>query len=589
MNIFEKVSNYLLERKLTRLEAYLKMINTRYEYNPFKTYLPASLQPDNLASERLSENFVWYCANIKGIRDYYKNHASDVGDKSYFWATVPEENRKVHSGLPLLISRKMATIIYGNGIEISVNVYKDGKEESNVIDETKSKYAKDLLLTVINDEKVNLQEKLENSEKSASWSGHIAFKLSHDVDLSPFPIVEIADKRTFEVVKNRGITTAIIFKTYHTKKVGNVKKEYILHEIYSTASSDYITNIKNSDGQEVEAKVEKGTAIIRYELYFRKADGKLEQVELTTIDETANLPNEIVYFGFKGMLALDMKNLKPDGEFVDSPYGVSDYQGAYSTYDALDEIVSEIVSEIRDNKTLRYIPNEFIESDGYGDFKKLNKYITNFVVTHDSNINNPAHDPKLDKTEFEDKTSAHYDKYKVLIGQACSLSGLSVISLGIPGLESIDSSDKSTRERTKATQETRKEKIRLRKPVVQNLLVKIMQLTSWIQSNFPESIPDGIPTIEIDYGNCDINVDFNDYVVDSITEKVNTWSTAKSTGIASTEMVVRKIHGDTMTENQIIDEVNRIRYEQGLLFNTPDLLQLNGNEDIRKKLDEDEV
>jgi hypothetical protein len=587
MNIFEKFNNYRQEKRLARLEVDLKMINQRYEFNPYKFSMPSSLIETDQSSKRLVESFVWYSANIKAIREYYKGNSADVGDKAYFWASVPNDNRKVHSGLPLLISRRMAVILFGNGFNTSLKVYKDDQEQANVVDDVKSKRAQDLLTTVITDERVNLMEKIKKGAKSESWSGHVAFKLSHDISISPYPILEVADKRSFEVIKNRGITTAIVFKTYYNKKEFGSSKEYVLHEIYTVTPTNYVSNAKSKDGQDITVNVEPGTSMIRNELYWRKSDGKLEQVDLTTLKETESLEPTIIYYGLKGMLALEKPNLDGDGEFADSIYGVSDYQGAYSTYDALDEIISEIVAEIRDNKTLRYYPDVFLQRDKDGNFIELDKYITNFVVTHDSNVNKEGHKAAVETTQIADKTADHYEKYKVLIAQACSLSGLSVISLGIPGMESISSSNQSTRERTKTTTETRKDKIKLWTPFIQNLLVKMMQLTSWIQQQFPESILDGIPLVDIDYGNCDVKVNFNDYIVDSTTEKINTWSTAKTAGVASTEMAVRKIHGDDMTESDIIDEVNRIKFEQGMAFDTPDSLLLTGEEDLKNDKVED--
>lgn len=578
MNIFEKVSNYFLERRLSKLENYLQLINKRYEFNPLKTHLPTSLLEQDLASKRLAENLTWFSASVKALREFYRTNVAglNLDDGTYFWTKAPNKNRKVHSGIPNLISRKMATILFGRGFNIDINIYKEGQEENNVVDEKLSKKAKELMDEVLL--KLAFNEKLKKAAISESWSGHIAFKLSHDIDLSPFPILEIADKRTFEVVKNRGITTAIIFKTYYKKD----KKDFILHEIYTTAPREYVTKV---DG--VDVAVDKGTSMIIYKLYLKKANGDLEEVELSALPETAELPKEIIYYGLKGMLAFDKPNLIATGELADSIYGASDYQGAYSTFDSLDEIVSEIVAELREHKTIRYIPDVFLPIDSHGNVLKYDDFVTNYVITQER-FNEQDYEPKINITQITDKTNQHYEKYKVFVAQACNICGLSPLSLGITGLESINSSDKSTRERAKTTIETRNDKLEIWKPFLTEVLVRIMEMTSWIQTKFPETIDDGIPKIDIDYSNCDVLVTFPDYVDDSTKERIEAWGPAKQYGVVSTEMAVRKIHGDDLSEADIIDEVNRIRYEQGMLFNTPDLLTLDGEEDIQDKVGGDD-
>lgn len=557
------------------MENYLNLINKRYEFNPLKTHLPASLLEQDLASKRLAENLTWFSASVKAIREFYRTNVAglNLDDSTYFWSKAPNDNRKVHSGIPNLISRKMATILFGGGFNIDINIYKEGQEENNVVDEKLSKKAKELMDEVLL--KIVFNEKLKKSAISESWSGHIAVKLSHDIDLSPFPIVEIADKRTFEVVKKRGITAAIIFKTYYKKG----SKDYILHEIYTTTPKDYQTKVNG-----IDVAVDKGTSMILYKLYLKKANGDLEEVELSALPETAELQSEIIYYGLKGMLAFDKPNLIATGELFDSIYGASDYQGAYSTFDSLDEIVSEIVGELREHKTIRYVPDVFLPVDTSGNILKYDDFVTNYVITQDR-FNEQEYEPKINITQITDKTNQHYEKYKVFVAQACNICGLSPLSLGITGLESINSSDKSTRERAKTTIETRKDKLEIWKPFMEELLVRIMEMTSWIQTKFPETIDDGIPKIDIDYSNCDVLVTFPDYVDDSTKERIEAWGPAKQYGVVSTEMAVRKIHGDDLSEADIIDEVNRIRYEQGMLFNTPDLLTLDGEEDIQDKVD----
>ena len=60
------------------------------------------------------------------------------------------------------------------------------------------------------------------------------------------------------------------------------------------------------------------------------------------------------------MLAFEKANLKPSHEFSESPYGASDYEGDIDSFDALDEIYTEIINEARNNKTIRMTPDTMI-------------------------------------------------------------------------------------------------------------------------------------------------------------------------------------------------------------------------------------
>src|SRR5690606_28757098 len=108
-----------------------------------------------------------------------------------------------------------------------------------------------------------------------------------------------------------------------------------------------------------------------YELYKLNNDRE-EKVDLSEVPEVEqirytsdgeqrlNENDEFVYTGLKGMLAFEKPNKTPSHEFMSSIYGASDYEGALDSFDALDEAYSGLIAELRDNKTIRYIPENML-------------------------------------------------------------------------------------------------------------------------------------------------------------------------------------------------------------------------------------
>ena len=88
-----------------------------------------------------------------------------------------------------------------------------------------------------------------------------------------------------------------------------------------------------------------------------------------------------------------------------------------------------------------------------------------------------------------------------------------------------------------------------------------------------------LDNFDLSFDNCDIQIDFGNYIVEDETNIINRWSSAKTAGIASLETCVRELHPD-WTEEQIMDEVNLIKYEQGMDLDNPNNLpELTGVED----------
>jgi hypothetical protein len=573
-----KIKDWFSKRRQQRLMRDLEAIKGIIEFDPIHALGIEDTETSINFTKRIEEYRIWFGGNAKNIREMYANSKSGLGDSlNYFWAKAPKTKRMLHTGIPGLISRKMATILFGGGVTFKASVYalnEDGTPDPNAkIDEAKTKQAQDIIDNLII--QTNLIDKMSEAAQNESWSAGCFYKLSHDVSLSDYPILEITTVRNAEVVEERGIVQAIVFKTWIEKK----NTRYRLNEIYTT----------NEDGD----------AVVTHKLYKIKSNNEIEEVDLEEIEEGVEVletynnadKTAFVYKGLKGILAFYKPNMKPSHEFPNTPYGASDYEGAIDSFDALDESYSQLISEIRDNQTLRYIPEDLIPREVSDDGEILEYLLDDSFVTNYVKIRGDADqdaDNKIDIQYIEDKTESLLAKYRTALTTAINHAGLSPLALGITGLEAVNTSAESQQERNKTTLETRKLKIALWKPHLVKLMTKIIELNSWMQKN-TTARQKAFAKIDLDFDNTDISVEFGEYIVEPVGTKINQWGSAKMQKVASTKEAVKNIHPD-WSDEQIIEEVNAIKFEEGVTLDNPlrltDLNEFLDKEEEKKKTED---
>jgi hypothetical protein len=549
MNIYERFIQWRDSRRLRRLEADLNTLNNKKAiYNPnYAAQLIVGYNPEIEFTRRIAEYYTWFVGNGRRLNLFYKTSPELSENLSYFWREAPPSYRKVHSGLPSLIARKMGIVLFGGGLDTTIEVL----DENGKVNEDLSAAIKEELTKL--QQQTDIEIKLSEAATTESWGGHVFFKLSCDTELTKCPILEIVDVRNALAIKERGITTAIEFYNYYEKG----QSKYVHKEIYSTD--------------------ENGWATISNELWCKSATGE-KQEPLTLLPQTANLPEVVIFEGLNGMLAFEKANKLPNAEFYESGYGESDFAGAVSAFDALDETLSEIFKEIRDNKTIRYIPQTMLMNIENAEGESLMRYdsfITNYQKINDQLTEQTKHEINI--TQIADKTAQHLEKWKVALTVAVNKAGLSPLALGVTGLEAVNAGMESQRERNKATLETRSLKIKLWQPVIERLYKQLLAFNAWL---IKTGGGEGETSMPDDINNVRLTVKFGDYIADSISERITTWGSAKTQRVASTEEAIREIHPD-WSETQVENEVNIIRYENGIEADTPESLPgLTGIEEV---------
>ncbi len=576
MSIFEKYKAWRKAKWLNKLEDGINMLANRINFDPRYALkgINTSVSTEDF-TRRISEYQIWFMGNSRLIRRMYLSSIQKE-TLNYFWYKAPSDARMLHCGIPGLCSKKMSTILFASGFQVKIQVFdKDGKK-----DEEKSKIAQTMVDTL--EKEANISDCFKTGSQNESWGGHLFAKWSHDINLKKFPIFETADIKHGRVTKERGITIADTFCYWYDQGT----EHYRLDEIYTT---DPV-----------------GDAMIRYELYKMKADGEEEKVALDTIPEgeavmystdddgnktqILNDEGEFVFEGVKGMLAFDKPNMTPSHEFPDSPYGASDYEGNTDSYDALDEAYSRLIAELRENMTKRYIPKCMVPSYYNEDTGKMepllpDDFVNNYVMVEGDHDQNAKNEIKIQS--IPDKTEDNLKKYRTALTTAINNTGLSPVALGITGLESVNAAADSQIERNKATLETRSQKLRIWKPFAENVIRMGLQLYNWMVREGLVT-PDSENWLDLTNEKIDVDVEFGDYIIERISEKILTWGGAKTAHVASTHEAVGQIHPD-WDKDQVDEEVNLIRFEDGMGLDNPNNLPgLNGYVDP-KKLEEERL
>lgn len=531
------LKEYLTDKRLTRLEGDLRMLNNKLQFNPLK--LSAKIEEESITqfSDKIAEYKVWSSGNAVKLKEFYDRYG-DYDSLHYFWRNAPTSSLKKHTGIPSLISQKMGYILFGNGIDIEVLAYDEAGAKSDDV----TAYIREEVLTLYS--KLEMEQKLQDGATIESWGGEVFYKLSVDNTLSDYPILEVADVTRGRVYKDRGIIREIRFPTYHKVKDTN----YRLDEVYSTT--------------------ENGDACIYYKLYkLNVMKNEEEEVPLYTIPQTSHIDPEIkVFEGIKGLLAFAKPN-KKSLMFADSDYGASDYEGAIDSFDAMDEAYSTIFKELRTNRTVRYIPKDMIPKSPDGRFI-LNDNFTDAYVQVESDIDQNSKS-EITFSIIPDKTESHKAKFLTALTTALNKAGLSPYAIGITGLESVNASAESQQERNKVTLETRKSKMEVWKPFIEEMLIKILQLNDWMVRN--KIVDQAYKDNNIKWENIDIQVSFGDYIVETEGSVIANVANQIAAGVISTETALKALHPD-WNDQQILEEVNRIRYERGMALDTPESL-----------------
>lgn len=253
-------------------------------------------------------NRIWYRGDGNELEQFYGQNR-EYADKHKFWAsnsTKGMEIRKIHTGLPGLIVRTLASVVLPDMNEFEF----ESPDQEQIWKEI--------------EEDNNFRKKMESALKEALYIGDGAFKVVIDTEISDYPILEWYPGDRVEFVYQRDRIREIVFKTPYKEK----GKTYVLNERYGYG---YLLN----------------------ELYL---DNKL--VDIKTIKATENLTD--ITFDDTVILAVPLmiyESSKYEGR------GGSIFDSKLDSFDSLDETWSQWMDALRAGRAKTYVPDCLVPHD----------------------------------------------------------------------------------------------------------------------------------------------------------------------------------------------------------------------------------
>lgn len=351
---------------------------------------------------------------------------------------------------------------------------------------------------------------LKSAIRTALSEGDGAFKISFDSDISEYPVIEFYGADRVRFIYKRGRVECVIFLTAYMKE----REKYVLEETYS------------KDG-------------ITYKLLDKKGN----ETDLNILEETAGLQTIANLGGFLMAVPLIFdRNAKYEGR------GKSIFDNKIGALDSLDETISQWLDALRDGRVTKYIPSSLLpRNPSTGAVLKPNSFDNRYIQTEADMRENAASEIKVAQPDI--KTDALLTSYVNFL-DLCLQGIVSPSTLGID-VKKLDNAE-AQREKEKATLYTRNRIIDVLRQTLPVLVDTALKTWDALQDKM----------LVVDY---DVSIEFGEYANPSFEAQIETIGKAKKYGIMSFETVVNQLYGDTWTDEQKLEEIERLKAEQGIL------------------------
>jgi A118 family predicted phage portal protein len=271
----------------------------------------------------------------------YQSMVNMVGgstNESFWSKDLADGLVKLHVPIASDISQTSADMLFAEMPEISIPEADD--DEGSEGDKASGKDSQDRLDEII--ERCGFASRLVEAAEACSAIGGVYLVPTWDTEIANYPLLAI----------NQADNAMPVFKWGHLVEVTFWKV------IYEDAEVCYRHLEKHQKGLIANA-LYKGT---QYNLG--------EQVALTEHEATKNLP-EAIETGFDGLMVKYVPNMRPNRRFRGSSHGQSDYAGIEPLMDALDEVYSSWMRDVRLARARIIVPESFLDfEDVKGDGKK---------------------------------------------------------------------------------------------------------------------------------------------------------------------------------------------------------------------------
>lgn len=442
------------------------------------------------------KNRIWYRGDSNELQQLYSQIDSGV-DRYKFWASKCSpgmEMRKIHTGLPSLIVDVLAAVTLS---DFKIKIEKKSAEKE--------------LWDAISKDNV-FPKKMEKAVKETLYIGDGAFKISFDMNISRYPILEFYPGDRIEIISERGRIRKVVFKTAYKHN----HSQYVLYEHY-------------------------GYGCITYELYKGN-----DAVPLNSIPQTKGLTD--MEFGSSNpeeayMLAVPIQFYE-SGKWDER--GQSVFDKKVDDFDAFDEIWSQWMDAVRIGKAKEYIPDNLIPRNPEGgELIKPNPFDNRFIKTEGSLGEGDKNKIEIEQPEIPHESFlASY----VTALDLCLQGLISPSTLGID-VKKLDNAE-AQREKEKTTLYTRDTIIN----ALQTDIPLLVQTAIKAYHEYHEEKMEDIP----------VTVEFADYASPSFENQIDCLGKARSGQIMSVDAAVDNLYGDDKDDKWKAEEIRRIKSEHGI-------------------------
>lgn len=263
------------------------------------------------------------------------------------------------------------------------------------------------------------------------------------------------------------------------------------------------------------------------------------------------------------MLAVHIPNIKPNRTYRDSSKGRSDFDELRDLMDSLDETYSSWMRDIRLAKARLIVPAEYLRRKPADMFNGDNKFTYEFdedietLVALDIDTDR-AGGGGITPSQFAIRAADHAATCVDIIRNIVSQAGYAPQTFGI-GIDGNAQSGTALHIREKKSFNTRNKKQTYWKAPLEQIMTAMVHLDSKL---FPGKGSDADDNVKVRFA-------------DSMSSDLSTISGAlqmlNSAAAISTEMKVQLLHPD-WTQKQIAEEVDRVKRENGLNMDVPDMM-----------------
>ena len=484
--------------------------NARFEFNLYRNKV--LLSGDSSAVEKFYKE------------DYAKFSALDKYGRSArynsFWFNVQPHNARVFFGIISMINETFVNLITSGGVKAKVKVKGKQYAEDQEEDEEQSERLDGILqANDFYDKKWGLAESYQ------SGLGYAPFKISIDEGLLDTPILEVIRPERTEVIKERGIIQGYKFKS--RKRVGD--DDFEIQEIVMKDGNGPIIQYRvlAIDGEEP-----------RQINIANLTDGMLEALGISFLKvkdgEEVGIQTTFYEFSELSDLPVVLKNNTAHNRmFPTSPFGAADTQGLETIEDALSELLSSMVEEVRKGRIKVLISEDLVPTNAEGGKMQFNDFRMDYEIMSGDSAEGGS---KIEVVQGQINSEKYLSGIASLISYGCNIVSLHPITVGITGVESIDASQESQMEREKVSMRTREKKMKSWRETLESLFNLLLQTQDIMDGKTPEEY--------------EIALEFGNFTNPSKENIVDILSKAVEGSVISMRTAQDQYHGEDLTDEE---------------------------------------